>query len=117
MCKKHNPRKIDECMKVKLDLLNSIIDKRKAEVVSCCCGHGKYPMTIIVKIKPFGLKKALPHPETFYLIGPPKLSLHYDLVSGKYIPRERGFYKKDKQGYYFIPEVLDNLNTINKKVN
>ena len=29
-----------------------------------------------------------------------------DLVSNKIIPRTKRFYKKDKQGYYYIPEIM-----------
>lgn len=99
----HN--RIDKCMNTRLNLINSIIDKRKAEVVASCCGHKKYPMTIIIKMKAYGNLKALAHPETFYFGFNKKTILYYDLISGKYIPRKRNFYKKDKQGYYFIPEV------------
>jgi len=28
-----------------------------------------------------------------------------DICSGEIIPRKRNFYKKDKKGYYYIPEV------------
>ncbi|MDP4039850.1 MAG: hypothetical protein Q8P57_04710 [Candidatus Pacearchaeota archaeon] len=51
---------------------------------ACCCGHGKYPMTIIVK----NIK-----------------SEFVEIVSGKKIPRKKRFYLKDKQGYYYIPEL------------
>lgn len=55
-------------------------------ILACCCGHGRYPMTIVTNI---GLSKN-------HII---------DLVSGKEIPRTRNFYKRDEQGYYYIPEV------------
>lgn len=52
-------------------------------VVACCCGHGKYHMTIVVKFgKGYG-----------------------EIFSGVDIPRTRRFYKKDSRGFYFIPEV------------
>jgi hypothetical protein len=31
----------------------------------------------------------------------------YDLVSGKIIPRNIRFYKRDKKGLYYIPESLE----------
>jgi len=31
----------------------------------------------------------------------------YELISGKEIPRKRNFYKKDKEGYYYIPETVE----------
>ena len=80
MCKKHNPRKIDECLK-------NLIFRLKQygiQTVGCCCGHGKYPMTIIVKDK-IGI---------------------YDMVSDETIPRTRRFYFKDAEGYYYVPETV-----------
>jgi hypothetical protein len=50
----------------------------------CCCGHGKYPMSIIYQE---GHK-------------------FYELFSGAYIPRIRNFYVKDKQGIFYIPESI-----------
>lgn len=58
-------------------------------VVACCCGHGKYPMTVVMKNN--SLKGKL---------------ICFDLISGKDIPRKRRFYRRDKRGYYFIPEAL-----------
>ena len=69
-------------MKKFIDNLN-LFKKEEYQILACCCGHGKYPMTIIFTAG-YGI---------------------FDLVSGKDIPRKRNFYKKDKQGYYYIPEV------------
>jgi len=84
MCKKKQfkycPSKIDECMHYLIVELNL----RGIKTYACCCGHGKYPLTIVVKCG-FGF---------------------YDLVSGESIPRKKRFYKKDKQGYYYIPETI-----------
>ena len=52
--------------------------------VGSCCGHKKYPMTIVCKTK---------------------TNRFYELISGKDIPRTKRFYKKDKEGFYYIPEV------------
>ena len=53
--------------------------------VASCCGHGRYPVTIIAYSK---------------------LNDHYwEVCSGKQIRRTRNFYKMDKNGYYFVPEV------------
>jgi len=83
MCKKlkgiHN--RIDKCMKNIIKIIPGTF--------GCCCGHGKYPMTIILK------------------------NVHgefYEAFSDKIIPRKRKFYKKDKQGYYYIPEVMVEKN-------
>ena len=87
MCKfnpKNDARFIDPCMKIFMENLSLAFEKIDHKILACCCGHGKYPMTIIV-----GLGE----------------NLRYDLVSGKYITRKKKFYKKDKQGVYYIPEV------------
>lgn len=81
MCNAHNPRKIDKCMKKLLPYL--AIDY----ITSCCCGHGKYPMTIV----------AWDDGEETY----------YEVLSQINIPRKKRFYTKDKQGYYYIKEVCD----------
>jgi hypothetical protein len=81
MCKKHNPRKVDECMRSLIMYLKVFGIK----TCGCCCGHRKYPMTIVCNFD--GEKK--------------------DIVSNKIIPRKKRFYVKDKQGYYFIPEVVN----------
>lgn len=86
MCKKHNLRKIDKCLKEFVDRLDCFLTK-PWRTIACCCGHGKYPMTIIVK--EYNEGQAI------------------DLVSGKVIPRKKRFYRKDKQGYYYIPETLE----------
>jgi len=49
-----------------------------------CCGHGKYPMTVVVT-------RGYGNPIEYF--------------SQIEIPRKRRFYKKDKKGYYYIPEV------------
>jgi len=82
MCKKHNPRKIDECM---INLIDSL-QIYNVPTRACCCGHGKYPMTIIVQTCD---------------------GRFFEICHNKFIPRKRRFYKKDKQGYYYIPEVLE----------
>lgn len=86
MCKKlkgiHN--RIDKCMVNLIEFINE--HTNLFETVACCCGHGKYNMTILMKDLDTGNI--------------------FDLVSKIDIPRKRNFYKKDKEGYYFIPEVI-----------
>ena len=74
--------------KVKVDarlaLTVSLLNRCGFKTLGCCSGHGKYRQTIIIThegSKPF------------------------DIMSGVMIPRKKRFYKKDKQGYYYIPEV------------
>jgi hypothetical protein len=89
MCKTHNPRKIDSCMKEYINFL------MKLNLIprSCCCGHGKYHKSVIV--------------ETTNIMGE---VTNYELFTGKIIPRKKRFYVKDKQGYYFIPEIRTKRN-------
>lgn len=86
MCKwnKWGDTRIDPCMKkviVNLDLLG-------IKTLACCCGHGKYPMSIVVK----------------NLLGFP-----LEIFSNKIIPRSIKFYKRDKQGHYYIPECMSQV--------
>ena len=90
MCKSHNPRVIDKCMEKLINNLEFYL-RKEARVVACCCGHGKYPMTIIVK-------KYYQNSNNFLII---------DLCSNRIIPRVKRFYIKDKEGYYYIPEVVE----------
>ncbi len=87
MCKKKQfkycPSEIDECMKEEIKKLN----EEGIITLSCCCGHGVYPKTIIVK-----------HQRT---------KQPFELFSKQYILRKKKFYKKDSEGYYFIPEVIE----------
>lgn len=84
MCKfdrKNKGRLIDPCMKMLIYNLR----KEGIETLSCCCGHGKYPMSIIIK---------------------DSIGLKYDLCSGIFLFRKERFYRRDKSGRYYIPEVL-----------
>jgi hypothetical protein len=86
MCKfdpKNDSRKIDPCMRNFINFLKVSCDLK---IVACCCGHSKYPMTIVARFN------NETHP-------------YVEIVSGISIPRKRKFYKKDKQGMYYIPEV------------
>ena len=87
MCKfnlKNDSRRIDPCIKQLIRYLNI----QGITTIASCCGHGKYPMTILVRTTDTGEG--------------------YDIVSGTYIvKRKKKFYKKDKQGYYYIPEVME----------
>jgi len=89
MCKfdpKNDSRRIDPCMKIFIENLNFIL-KPNIKIVASCCGHKKYPMTIIIDNQDSDGKQVI------------------DLVSRTVIPRTKKFYRKDKQGHYFIPEI------------
>lgn len=72
--------KVDDCIVDELIKLN----KRGIKTLASCCGHKIYKKTIIALHKKNG---------------------RIEIISRKIIPRKRKFYKKDKQGYYYIPEV------------
>ena len=87
MCKKTNYKtpntRLDKCMRPIIQWL-----KNKHIPVACCCGHGKYPITIVVKEGRNG-----------------KI-VYVEIFSQIIIPRTKRFYKRDKQGYYYIPETI-----------
>ncbi len=72
-------RKLDNC----LAMIVSILNQNGIQTLACCCGHGFYPMTLIANIRGFPV----------------------EIFSGRRIPRKKKFYKKDKNGYYYIPEI------------
>ncbi len=83
MCKlnkKSGLKRIDPCLMNLIDFLQY----SGIKTLACCCGHGKYPMTIVCEWGGNIL----------------------EIVSYNTIPRKKKFYKKDKQGYYYIPEVM-----------
>ena len=90
MCEKNKSTRMDRCMKNLIEVLNRVPG---IETQGSCCGHGKYPMTIIVR-----------H-EGGHGVG--LFDVVYELMTGISIPRKRSFYKKDKQGFYYIPEVVE----------
>ena len=85
MCKYHNPQNIDKCMKKAIRTLSIIFKANNFKILACCCGHNRYNMSIVYSINNFV----------------------FELFSGKYIPRKKRFYKKDKEGYYYIPELIN----------
>ena len=74
---------IDGCMLKAIATLKIIFEHYGFKIRACCCGHKKYPMSIIYEIPEAGI---------------------FELFSGKIIDRKRNFYRKDEQGYYYIPE-------------
>src|SRR3990167_11274419 len=82
VCSKGNPRKVDKC----IALLVRHLKMEGINLVASCCGHGKYPMTLLVK-SGFGSV--------------------YDMVSGKVIRRKSRFYVKDKHGVFYVLETIE----------
>ena len=72
---------MDECLKIFIEWLNRTVG---IKTLACCCGHLRYPMTIVTRDG----------------------DVIFELISGIEIPRKKRFYKKNKEGYYFIPEVM-----------
>ena len=80
--------RVDACMRGLIRSLNV----HGIQTLACCCGHGKYPMTIVYR----------------YTKLDPLRGNIYDFCSGWGIPRKKRIYKKDKEGYFYIPEVEAN---------
>lgn len=81
MCKRHDPRVMDRCIEKIVWLINHCTNYK---TLGSCCGHGVYPMTIVVT-------RGYGNPIEYF--------------SEVEIPRKKRFYVKDKKGYYYIPEV------------
>lgn len=82
---KNKGRRLDPCMKPLLKFLREL----GYETVASCCGHSKYKMTVVIR-------NCVDDNRAVYA----------ELLSGEHLERERRFYKTDKQGIYFIPEVM-----------
>jgi len=53
------------------------------KTLACCCGHSKYERTVIIE----------------------KNGKAFEYYSDVLISRKKRFYKRDKQGVFFIPEL------------
>lgn len=86
MCDKlpyNNPR-IDICLRELIKKINNV----QYRTLASCCGHKKYNPTIIIKNKATG-----------YIS---------ELYTGKElgVRKRNRYYKKDMEGYYYIPELI-----------
>lgn len=99
MCKKTDYKtpntRIDKCMRNFIHFLDSTSQYKcrgkwhtRFNILACCCGHGKYPPTVVIDV---GLND---------------MQYPVEIFSGKRIFRLTKFYKRDKQGYYYIPETV-----------
>ena len=86
--------KIDLCMKSLIEWLNN-----KHITVACCCGHGRYPKTVVVKEGITVEDKSMP-------TGRKNIIVFREILSGRIIPRIKRFYVKDEEGFYYIPETI-----------
>jgi len=77
---------IDDCLKKEIEKINK---SPQYYTILSCCGHGRYPKTIIVKDR--------------------YTNIVFELLSGiilsKGLRKPKRYYKRDKDGYYFIPEI------------
>jgi len=71
--------RVDSCLKETIKILN-----KHFNTVACCCGHERYPITILARRQDGQI---------------------YDICSGVIISRIRRYYRKDADGFYYIPEV------------
>ena len=81
---KSGNQRIDPCLRASIKNFNSLGESIGIKTVACCCGHGKYPPTIIIQ-KPDGTIR--------------------DWWTNIIIPRKKRFYKRDSEGHFFIPEI------------
>lgn len=79
----YNPRH-DKCLKDVIDGLNAA----NLKTLASCCGHDKYPLTIVVKDKEGRIYE------------------YYSNIELGARKRNR-YYKKDVENYYYIPEVVN----------
>lgn len=81
MCARNRSGRVDRCIR---GLIAALRSSTEFETLASCCGHGKYPMTIVARRRPNGSP--------------------FELMSGLQIPRRRNFYRKDADGFYYLPE-------------
>ncbi len=98
MCKwnKYGDTRVDPCIRKLVKWLGN-----KHKTILSCCGHGKYHPSIIVK--------------EYRTIKGKREIVFYEIFSGKILrikehPLDKDpkkFYKRDKQGHYYIPELKE----------
>ena len=94
MCElvKHGTTRIDPCL---VDEIYAIKTKewiQNYQSIMSCCGHGKYKKTFIVR------NRATRHVFDWFT--------GVDLTKTGRARKKQPYYKKDKEGYYFIPELM-----------
>jgi tRNA(Phe) wybutosine-synthesizing methylase Tyw3 len=89
MCDKlpySNPR-IDKYL---IRIIQEINNEKQFKTLASCCGHGKYIKTIVVKEKNTG-----------------RIFEYFTKIELEPKKRNR-FYKKDSEGFYYIPKIISN---------
>lgn len=96
VAKKHHPaREIDPCMNPLINWINHTWGLR---TLASCCGHGKYPPSIVVLDRNQHIIF-----EWFSLVKLPR-----NFKNGHI---NRRFYKRDPGGIYYIPELLTKVES------
>lgn len=82
--------RIDKCLKPILTFL------REHQIITyaSCCGHNKYPRTIVYRAKDGHIR---------------------ELFTGEFLGEKKRFYRKDENGYYYIPELCTKTEKIGVK--
>ncbi len=90
---KGSAKNIDPCLVEELETIKNTFPrfKEKFKMIMSCCGHGKYPKTLIIQNK-FSM--------CFF-----EWFSDISLTSTKRSDTRKPFYKRDSNGYYYIPEV------------
>jgi len=98
MCEKKSycVTEVDLCLVEEINALKTVQWNKKFQSIMCCCGHGKYPKTLIVKNRASGSVF-----EWFSGI---------TLTGTKRADSRAPYYKKDAKGHYYIPEVVERVS-------
>lgn len=81
------------------EIVNFINENSEVRTLASCCGHGKYPPSIVLLYKSDNV--------VLEWYSQTKLSRFYK--NGHVRKR---WYKRDVEGYYYIPEVIQNANLV-----
>lgn len=80
--------RVDPCLNPMIDFIN--INFENFRTILSCCGHDKYPKSIII----YNVKTNI-------------VFEYYSLIFLSYgIRKDKHYYKKDSEGFYYIPEVI-----------
>lgn len=80
-----NPR-IDKCL---IEVIQEINEEKQVRTLASCCGHDKYTKTIVVRERDTR-----------------QISEYFSKIKLELKKRNR-YYKKDNEGFYYIPEVRE----------
>ena len=87
---KRSAPRVDPCLVDEINIIKTKEWIQNYQSIMSCCGHGKYPKTFIVR------NRATRHVFDWYS--------GIDLTKSGRARKKQPYYKKDTEGYYFIPE-------------